>query len=133
MFEKIKKWFGKEQKPKKRIAWNDTFELLNEKGTFDLKDFTGHISFGERTECDVEHADITFVIGNPRYIEGDAYHAPWSRGVNYIVWHNGIVVKGNLCSRGFENGEFRGDKLLIVKDAMKGVFKGVELHEYLPM
>lgn len=132
MFEKIKRWLRGQDGLPRRIAWNDTFELLNKKGIFDLKDFTGHVSFGERTDCDVEHADITIVIENPGYIEGRPYRAPWSRGVNRLVWHDGVVVGGDLCSRGFEKGEFRGGKLLVVGDSMKGVFNGAELHEHLP-
>lgn len=137
MFEKIKNWFcgifgGEDKKSIKRIAWNDSFELLNEKGTFELNDFTGHISF-ERTECEVEHATLTVVIGNTGYADGTVeYHAPWSRGVNRIVWHDGVVKSGDLCCHGFEKGVFNGGTLLVAKGSMKGEFNGKELHENLP-
>lgn len=133
MLEKIKKWFGFGKRSAKRVAWNDTFELLAENGVFELKDFTGRLSFDSRTECSVEHATLTVFIGNAGYLDGTVkLRAPWSRGVNRIVWHDGTVTGGDLCSWGFEKGEFNGGKLLIVKDSMKGVFHGNELHEHLP-
>ena len=134
MFEAVKKWFGlKKNKQEKRIAWNEGFELCAGNGTYILEGFTGHISFDERTECDVENATLTFIVGNVGYLDGSAsYHAPWSRGVNRILWKDGIVTGGNLCCFEFEQGRFNGEKLLIVKDSMRGEFNGKELHENLP-
>ena len=133
IIDKFIELFGFEKKGQKKIAYNDDFVLLNEKGEHRLKHFTGHISFDEFTECDVEDATLDFYIGNPSYIDWTVpCHAPLSRGVNSIVWHDGTVVSGNLKCREFENGNFNGDTLVIVKNTMNGTFNGKELHELLP-
>lgn len=113
----------------KIIAKNNEVEFTNEKGVRDFKGFTGHISFDECTECDVENADFTVCITNPGYLDGTLdYHAPWSRGVNFITWHNGTVVNGSLKCAEFENGDFNGDTL-IVRHRMSGRFNGRKLCE----
>lgn len=113
----------------KIIAKNADVELKNKQGMFQLTNYTGHLSFDECTECDVENATLSICITNPGYLDGTLdYHAPWSRGVNFITWHNGTVVNGSLKCDEFENGDFNGDTL-IVRHRMKGHFNGRKLCE----
>lgn len=135
IFRKIAEWFaGGEKKQGKKLVYNDSYAYVNEKkGEHPFRGFTGHISFDEETECDVENADFDLVVGNPNYLDGtQEYRAPWSRAVNQIHWYKGNVVKGDLRCDRFESGVFNGTTLIIVKNTMKGDFKGKTLNENVP-
>jgi len=134
IFNKIKNWLGfGDGKSTKKIAYNDdAFAIYNVKGKHRVEAFTGHISFGDMTECDVVNATIDFVIENPGYIDGTVeYHAPWSRLVNQLYWRDGTVKNGKLRCNSFDSGEFNGDTLVIVKNKMNGKFNGKTLNEYV--
>lgn len=117
------------------ILWKDEngekkpiLRLPKEKTTIFQTGYSGNISFGKDTECEVENATFIFNFGHPKYLsEEERPPKPWDAMVNSIEWIDGKVISGKLHCNSWKNGEFYGTSLFVTKEFSDGKFIGLEM------